>query len=278
MLRYLKAAFLARPRIPFLGSLPVILLATGVVIALGVIRPIIGVVGIAAILAFCYAIASTQRFRDLVDAEDMASRLGGPSNAAANESRGRLAGALRTEPRTRLAALEAKSRKILDLYRAHGADPLLQQNSKDALDKLQWVYLRLLHGSQTIADQDRLIDRATLEREIRSLEQSTQDAGASPSLRESQQATLAMLRQRLANHLQRSETLREIQSDLKRVEAQIDLALDDATMRGTPTAVSANVELASRMLDPSLFELSSSTPDAKNYAVESPHANLEPER
>ncbi len=274
MLRYLKAAFLARPRIPVLGSLPVILLATGVVLALGVIRPIIGVVGIAGILAFCYALASTQRFRDLVDAEELASKLGTPSNAAANESRGRLAGALRTEARTKLSALEAQSRKILDLYRANGADLLLLQNSRDALDKLQWVYLRLLHGSQTIADQDRLIDRAALEREITTLERDQADANASPSLRESQQATLTMLRQRLANHIERGTTLREIQSDLKRVEAQVDLALDDATMRGTPTAVSANVELASRMLDPSLFELSSTS----NSEMEPPRTDLEPER
>jgi len=75
----------------------------------------------------------------------------------------------------------------------------------------------------------------------------------SRSLRESKEATLRILEQRLANLERREQTLAEIDSDLTRIEAQVDLALENAGMRGKSEAISANIDLVSQLLDDSIY-------------------------
>jgi hypothetical protein len=71
----------------------------------------------------------------------------------------------------------------------------------------------------------------------------------SDTLRDSKKATLAILNQRLRNLQRRNESLAEIDSDLTRIEQQIDLAVEDASLKGRPAAISANIDLVSHLLD-----------------------------
>jgi hypothetical protein len=70
-----------------------------------------------------------------------------------------------------------------------------------------------------------------------------------PTLRTSKQATLNILEKRLANLERRGQSLAEIEGDLERIEAQVELARENAAMGSQPETVSANIQLASRMLD-----------------------------
>jgi hypothetical protein len=67
-------------------------------------------------------------------------------------------------------------------------------------------------------------------------------------LRGSKEATLRLLRERLDNVQHRQTYLAEIDADLARIETQFDVALEEASLRGRPAAISANVELTSHLL------------------------------
>ena len=58
-------------------------------------------------------------------------------------------------------------------------------------------------------------------------------ATLSAALRESKQATLELTQKRLANARRRAESLAEVGSDLARIEAQVELALEDASLEGS---------------------------------------------
>jgi hypothetical protein len=92
-----------------------------------------------------------------------------------------------------------------------------------------------------------------LKRKIAELERNLASADVSSALRESQAATLKILQQRLSNLDRFERTLKQVDSDLARIEAQVDLALENAGLRGSGAAVTANLELASQILDDELY-------------------------
>jgi hypothetical protein len=255
MLKYLASAFFVRPGIPGIGGIPVVVLATLGIIALTITKLPLMLVGFGAIAAFCFTLATTKRFRDLVDAQELAARSDLTDHGRTQAAKSRLLAQLRVDSRTRLSALESKSRRILELHRTSGADAFLMQNTRDALDKLQHIYLRLLVGEQMLMKAERQAEIQPLRNEIQLAEALLNEPGLSEAARQSRTATLALLHQRLEKVSARDGNLAEIQSDLKRVETQVDLVLDDAVLRGgtKPGDVGVNVDLASRMLDPSLL-------------------------
>jgi len=54
-------------------------------------------------------------------------------------------------------------------------------------------------------------------------------------------------------------SLQEIESDLNRIDAQVDLALENATMQGQPQAISGNIDLFSSALDENFYGESAKT-------------------
>ena len=57
----------------------------------------------------------------------------------------------------------------------------------------------------------------------------------------------------MANMRRREDALEEIDSDLLRVEAQVDLVLENATIQGKPQTISTDIELASDLVGGALF-------------------------
>jgi hypothetical protein len=96
-------------------------------------------------------------------------------------------------------------------------------------------------------------------------------SAASSALRDSQTATLKLLRQRRENLERCDENLKQVDSDLARVEAQVDLAVESAALRGGGAAVTANLELASQTLDGGIdFGESEATVHALDQAYAAP--------
>jgi hypothetical protein len=69
----------------------------------------------------------------------------------------------------------------------------------------------------------------------------------------SQEATLAILRKRAENLQSRDRLLAENESDLERIEAQVDLMRENAALQGKPTAVDMEIDLASDLASPEIF-------------------------
>jgi cell shape-determining protein MreC len=131
------------------------------------------------------------------------------------------------------------------------------------LHKLTWFFLNLL-----VAQRNLIVAPSTDERELQKQIATAERELASASteaLRASKEATVRLLRERLDNIQHRETSLAEIEADLARIETQFDFALEEASLRGRPTAISSNVELTSRLLENLDDGMSSTTSSPRMY-------------
>ena len=250
MFRYLVAAFLFRVPVSGLGSVPVNLLAVLAFLILGFALPALWLLGLGLEVAYLFSLATNARFQRLVDA--------GASASAAEKSeqwQRTIVERLPPESRKRVAELEEKVQRILYLYHDIDTEAFIVDNNQEALEKLSTSYVQLLKARQTLCS---LEDARAAERRVRAevdaLEREIAEPRLSPPAREAKTATLEALQRRL-EHLERREgSLSEIDSYLAQIEAQVDLALESAALRGRQEAISADIDVASFLLDERLYD------------------------
>lgn len=247
MLEYLKKAFWAGPNLPGLGRLPVNALAALGFAILGFGHPAFWLLGAGLEAAYLATVASHPRFQRLVDAQRRYQL-----SAQAEQGRQELMQTLDAPARQRLALLEAKRDRVLHLVQEAQSGDFEWESQRDALDRLIWTYLKLLVGRHHLEASRVHASEAELQRKIGELERSLAAAGNSSTLRESQSATLKILKQRLDNLGRFDQILKQVDADLARIEAQVDLALENAGLRDSGAAVTANLELAGQILDEGL--------------------------
>ena len=239
-MRYLWHAFFARPDIPLL-RLPWNALA---VIAAGVAGwwdPTIWAVAGAGEFIYLFTLASNPGFQQHIKTQATVELRGDTEDA-----RKRLLSKVGGAARQRYVKLEEKRRRLETLYRDTANDDLFADSNTGAMEKLTWLYLNLL-----VAQRNLIVapasDARELEKQIQTCERELATA-PSDAARASKQATIRLLRERLDNIQHKGTALAEIDADLARIETQLDFALEEATLRGRPAAISANVELTSRLL------------------------------
>ena len=245
MWRYVKEAFWAHAQVPLVGPLPfnaLAVLGTGI---LGCAVHPLWLIGVGLETAYLFVLATHPRFQRVVAARELER-----TRKTDDQIRHDRLDQLTADGRARLERLEAKIGRIAVLYRTNDSDNLLLDSSLEAvrgLGALQWrlrIAERNLQTANQQFDEKMLAGQsATLERELAGGE------ALSAALRQSKQATLELTRKRLLNARRRAESLAEIQSDLARIEAQVDLALEDAGLEGTPAVVTANLNLLNRILE-----------------------------
>lgn len=239
-MRYLYHAFFARPDIPLL-RLPWNALAVAVAGLLGFIDPTIWGTASIAELIYLFTLASNAGFQQSIDAQQIKSLRGDTE-----ESRRQLLAKLGGAARQRYVKLEEKRQRLQQLNQEAPGDDLFADSNAEALRKLTWLYLNLLVAERNLINAP-AADERDLEKQIRAYEHELSIA-PSQSARTSHEATLRLLRERLENVRHKEVSLAEIDADLTRIETQLDLAIEEATLRGRPAAISANVELTSRLL------------------------------
>jgi hypothetical protein len=254
MLRYLKAAFFVRPLIPGLGRVPINLLGVIGMAILGLGHPGFWALGLGMEMAFLAGLASMSRFQRLVDGEELQS-LG----KASLDKRQSLIALLEPPSRARLAQLQKKTERALDISRQQGLESYIIDSSTDALDRLCWVYLRLLLARQFLLSSQSQSTEADIRDQVRLLQRDLKSEKLPPLVRESKAATCDILLKRLENFEKKEQSLMAIDSDLMRIEAQAELAVENATMSNQPQAISSNITLASHLLDPFVFGSSEQT-------------------
>lgn len=247
MFRYLKAAFFQGLRIPGLGPLPLNAMAVAAVGVAGIAHPAIWLLGLGLEAAYLYVLSTNRRYRRIVDA---AAEM--KLKKEADEYRDLLVNRLSDAGRRRLAAQEQKYVRIKKLYQDRDVPDVLVENNRDALRKLLWTYLKLLLARGSLETEGAWADEAELRRQIATAEAELADGKLTGEVRESKLATLDLLRRRLDNRGRRSQSLQEIDSDLTRIETQLDLALENASIPSREPSV-ANILVASRLLDDASF-------------------------
>ena len=248
MWRYLKAAFLVGADVPALGRVPVNVLASIGFLILGFGHPGFWLLGLAAEALFLPTLAFNKRFQNYVDATERQL-----SSGDSQLKRTALVQTLPPEDRKRIEALDRKCAKVLDVYRNAQAEDFLIETNREALDNLKWVYTKLHIARFHLLTAGSDDTAESLQRKIDSLEKDLQNSQETPALRQSKAATLDILKRRLANIERRGESLEEVESDLTRVESQVDLILDNAAMQGKPQTISTDLQLASDLVGGGLF-------------------------
>jgi len=246
--RYLKSAFLVSVDVPGLGSIPVNALGAAAFAILGFAQPAFWFLGLAVEATVVPALAFNPRFQKVVQAQQ--TQLG---EGDAEKKRQTLVRLLESSAQQRLWAFGKKCNQVLDVYRSQGAEDYIVDSNEQALKNLEWIYLKLLVARHHLENPVSNETDASMEKKIADLDRDLRDGEESESLRQSKTATLAILKKRLANLKRKSQTLEEIESDLTRLDNQVDLILENATMQGKPQTISADIELASDLLGGSVF-------------------------
>lgn len=247
MWRYLKSAFLVSVDLPGLGRVPVNALGAVAFAILGFAQPAFWFLGLAIEAAIVPALAFSPRFQKVVQAQSVQS-----SDADTAQKRRALVNILEPSAKQRLSSLIDKCNQVLEVYRSQQAEDYILDSNSQALSSLQWVYLKLLiarHHLQSPVNET----EQSLDQKIQELDADLKEGEETESLRQSKTATLGILKKRLINIRRKKQTLEEIESDLTRIDNQVDLILENATMQGKPQTISADIELASDLLGGSVF-------------------------
>ena len=258
MWRYLKAAFLVGVDVPGLGRVPVNALGAAAVGILGFVEPSIWLAGLGIEAAVVSTLAFHPRFQKVVDAQ-AGSRLLEDDRA----KREALIAHLSDDLRNRLRALEGTSARILSIYQTLGVEAALIEGTQSSLDKLQWIYLKLLIARTHLTHELGAEPEGRLQAQIRHIRFTMQQSAPAESehstaLQRSQEATLTILERRLENLRNRDRILNENASDLNRIEAQVELMRENAAIEGKPASVETEIELASDLASPDIYGSQSS--------------------
>ena len=248
MWKYLKAAFFFSVPVPALGPLPVNALAAVGFAILGFGHPAFWLLGLGVETTVVFGLAFNPRFQRLVNSRQQLLLSSDDTSA----QRQALINVLSSEAKVRLAKLIDQCNKVLQVYTGTQAYDYIIATNRDALSNLQWLYLKLLvarHYLETASSSD----GQALQKNIESLQRELQDPGVTDSLRQSKMATLSIMKQRMNNFQNRTRIIQEVDSDLTRIEAQVDLALENASLQGKPQAISTEIDLASDLVSGTLF-------------------------
>jgi hypothetical protein len=246
--RYLKSAFLVGVDVPPLGRLPVNALGASAFLILGFAQPAFWLLGAALEAGILTTLAFNPRFQKYVDSQSLQL-----SQEDADQKRAALINILDPQARKRLSALAQKCEQVLNVYTTQQAEGYIVESNEQALKTLQWVYLKLLVARHHLEAPANLATEDVIETKIKELEHDLNDPSESDSLRQSKSATIDILKKRLTNMRRREQSLEEIDSDLTRIENQVDLILENVTIQGKPTTISTDIELASDLLGGSVF-------------------------
>jgi hypothetical protein len=251
MFRYLSAAFTARPRIPGLGEVPVNLLGLAGFGILGLASPAFWFLGLGLEAAYLFGLASHSRFRAIVDSRGTPARPARPQSAGWEQIVGELGGA----ERSRLLELKAKLQRVSSLYDRFHADDITSGQNRESLLALLGHYARLLQARENLALQWTDDADGELREQAGAIEAQLKQPGLSEELRNSKTRTLEIVQARIENQKRRAQMGEEIESELNRIEAQFDLALENAAMSSTPQAISSDLAIDLARFDAALSAL-----------------------
>jgi hypothetical protein len=252
MWRYFKAAFLVGVPVPGIGRLPVNAMAAFAVAALGFVEPSVWLAGLGIEAAVVSSLAFNRRFQNVVDAMVL------PASVKAEvDKRSALIAALPADLNARLLSLHKTAARVIAICQKLSAEPETIAGTQASLDKLEWIYLKLLIARDHLVNDLGSEPAESLAARISTLrKQLPQTAGtgvASTGLQRSQQATLELLERRMANLRNRETLLAENESDLCRIEAQVELMRENAAIEGKPAAVDTEIEFASDLRSPDIY-------------------------
>jgi hypothetical protein len=238
-LDYVKAAWRDRPRLGWLGHMPVNQMALLVFALLGVINPGFWLLGAAGELAYLGLKSTSDRFQKVVQGQRLLERQVGW------EERVRLiALSLSPDSQARYRRLLGQCGLILGMSEKAALESLGSLNDMRAggLNQLLWLFLRLLSSRELIIANLAQVDRAGLEADVARIKDRLAATASDTPLARSLQATLDIQSKRLDN-LNRARSSQEVlDAELERIEQQVRLIREEAAVAGGPEVLSSRLD------------------------------------
>jgi hypothetical protein len=240
-LRFVTAAFNARP-FGMIVAPNWIGVATATL--LGFFEPGFWAIGAGLELGYLVWLANSERFQRTVTAATLAA----PSDAPAAEDwtarTGRALLQLGDGDRRRYQALAERCRSIIDLQvKNSAAGDIGLEGQHESLARLAWMYLRLLVGRDTIQKvQNDQRSGPDLSASLAALDTRLSAPDLSEELRRSLEGQAEILRQRVTHRAEATRQLTFIDSELARIEQQVELIREQAALSTDPAMLSQRID------------------------------------
>ncbi|HPC84555.1 MAG TPA: hypothetical protein P5234_14690 [Thermoanaerobaculaceae bacterium] len=244
---YVKAAFWYKPRVGFLGPLPlnVMALFTCVVASLATQNAGFLFLGGAAEIGYLAFLSSNPSFQKLVQGLRLLARQEGwQQKVQASLAR------LRPDSMERYRRLYEQCRLILGVSDRVAPDDMFSIRDMRAggLNQLLWLFLRLLTSRELIVASLSSANRAELEAEVKRLEERLARAEPESALARSLQGTLDIQSKRLDNLTRALSSLEVIDAELERIEQQVQLIREEVAVATGPDALSSRLDAVTATL------------------------------
>ena len=236
---YVQSAFNARPIGMFI---PPNWIGLGVFGFLGLLSPGFWLVGLGLEFAYLWMLSTNPRFQRVVTASgEWEARRQWQTKVQG------LVSLLGREAEGRYRALELRCRSILEQQTHSGAASSGMEAQGEGLGRLLWLYLRLLTTRQAI---DRIVRESSgspgeagqLEKRMSDLESRLKEASLSEDLKKSLTGQIEILQQRIQRRAEAREKLAFLDSELSRIQEQVELIREQAVLSTDPETVSQRID------------------------------------
>lgn len=253
MFRYLKEAFTFRWNLLIFGGATAAAALSG---HFDIAMPLVA----AAEITYLASLASLPRFQGAIDAKSRAEERGTTTSGSAargtdESSKTRLLDVMRSlsdERRNRFLRLRARCAEMQRIANAvrgdtHDASGASQQFRAPALDRLLWVFLRLLLSQQAVARFIQTANEGEIDKQLIDL-RSRETARATAVPNDPDDRILRSLRDSIATVEMRKENLHNAKNNSEFIVAELDrienkiAALSELAVNADPDALSAQVD------------------------------------
>jgi hypothetical protein len=208
---------------------------------LGVLNPGFWVVGLGVELGYLWTLGNNKRFRRFVNAS---RQLETKQQWQARVDS--LIGHLNSEDQQRYRALEERCKTLLEQQLQMQSPSQGLQVQGEGLGRLLWVYLRLLATRQAM---NRIIrgaggspnESADLEERIANLQSRLQET-LTEDLRKSIAGQIEILQERLKRRGEAKDKLAFLDSELARIQEQVELVREQAVLSADPETLSKRID------------------------------------
>jgi hypothetical protein len=197
----------------------------------------------AAEVTYLGMLVSRPRFRDAIDAQ-VHKEAQQPRTVQPGESLMEIMNSLSIESRRRFDALRARCLEMKSIARGVGGDaaPSTEDMSTPALDKLLWIFLKLLVSQQGLERFLHSTNDAEMLARINDAKKKLASPTQDERFKRSLQDSVAAQELRLQNYKKAGENAEFVRLELDRIEAKIQALAESSVNRQDPDALSIQIE------------------------------------
>jgi len=238
-LDYLKSAWRYKPRLGWLGRMPVNQMALVAFAMLGVVNPGFWFLGTALEVAYLAFLSTNSSFQKLVQGTRLLARQEGFDDKVQ-----RVLASLSPESQGRYRRLLGVCGLILGISEQVAQDSLgtLRDFRAGGLNQLLWLFLRLLTSRELIVANLAQVDAVQLAEDLARLRSRLATAPPDSPLARSLQATIDIQTKRLSNLERARSSLDVIDAELERIEQQVRLIREESAVGGGPELLSTRLD------------------------------------